>query len=123
MVVKYLDTYTCKNEVWPLHLPCTRMSTNKHRKNDKVKKKITRAVISRQESPVNAVTSKSLMPNSIFTWSQGTFWRGIYKLQKKNRTKRHHAPADNQTDWAGHKFKWYSCQKHIIWNETWENPN
>ena len=71
----------------------------------KLKKKITRAVISRQESPVNAVTSKSLMPNSIVTWSQGTFWRGIYKLQKKNRTKRHHVPADNQTDWAGHKFK------------------
>lgn len=64
----------------------------------KLKKKITRAVNFQAKSPVNAVTSKSLMSKSIFTWSQGTSLQDIYKLQKKNGTNRYHVPPENQVD-------------------------
>lgn len=36
------------------------------------------------------------MPNSIFTWSQGTSLQDIYELQKTNGTNRPHVLPDNQ---------------------------
>lgn len=50
----------------------------------------------RQESTINAKTREGLMPNSIFTWSQGTSLQDIYELQKKNGTNRPHVLPDNQ---------------------------
>lgn len=51
-----------------------------------LKKKINRAVISRQDSSVDAITSENLMPNSVSTWFQGTSLQGVYYKGKMEQT-------------------------------------